>query len=705
MVVENLQTTPLLEWLLGPGWYDAALFQPLTLAVVGSLFALVAIGLFLWLRRAPVVVSPRASAILGTVTGSLVVILAVPALACMFFQKPYDACAKAIAPIAGQAEWLLGPAWHTGVLYRWFAALTCLGIMVFVIGWLFATLRRGPGAATVRSGQVLAETLLDLVRISPRRVLGLTRLAVQESIRRRVVVVFIVFLLLLLFAGWFLNPGSDQPARLYLQFVLSWTSYLTLLLVWIVSALSLPADIKDRTLYTIVTKPVRQTEIILGRLLGFIVVGTVLLAGMCLVSYVFTIRGLNHTHELTPAMLQEQAKAGSDVPVKKGLTSLVHGHQHEVTVAPSGEVVVEMKQGHWHDVTVDGSGDKTVYRLGSPEGRLVARVPMYGKLSFKDRAGKDVDRGICVGDEWTYRSFIEGSTKAAAIWSFTGITEDQFPTSMFPDAIPIEMTIEVFRSHKGDVEKPIMGSLSLRNPKTGHTVEVRNFWAKKFATDVQWIPRKLVSQHGDSDPVTLDLFRDVVSDDGRLEIWVQCNEAAQFFGMAQPDLYFRAHDASFVMNFAKGYLGIWLQMVLVVGIGVMFSTFVSGPVAMIGTLGTVLAGLFSAYMVDLATGKVFGGGPFEAFLRLVNQQNLVQELDQGLPANAALMGDHAMRAVLWLVSSALPAFDNFDFTDYVAYGFDVGPVLVLKCLLRVGAFLLPVFVLSYLFLRLREVAK
>ena len=44
------------------------------------------------------------------------------------------------------------------------------------------------------------------------------------------VVVFGVFILILLFAGWFLDPGSPDPARLYLVFVLTATSYLVLLL-------------------------------------------------------------------------------------------------------------------------------------------------------------------------------------------------------------------------------------------------------------------------------------------------------------------------------------------------------------------------------------------------------------------------------------------------------------------------------------------
>ena len=36
---------------------------------------------------------------------------------------------------------------------------------------------------------------------------------------------------------------------------------------------SLPADIKTKTIYTVVTKPVRPGEIVLGRIVGFSLVG------------------------------------------------------------------------------------------------------------------------------------------------------------------------------------------------------------------------------------------------------------------------------------------------------------------------------------------------------------------------------------------------------------------------------------------------
>ena len=129
-----------------------------------------------------------------------------------------------------------------------------------------------------------------------RRILAIARLAVQEAIRRRVLLAFAIFAVIFLFAGWFLDTKSNDPARLYLSFVLTTTNYLVILLALFLSAFSLPADIKNKTIFTVVTKPVRSGEIVLGRIVGFTAVISVLLIAMCVVSYFFVVRGLNHEH-------------------------------------------------------------------------------------------------------------------------------------------------------------------------------------------------------------------------------------------------------------------------------------------------------------------------------------------------------------------------------------------------------------------------
>ena len=84
--------------------------------------------------------------------------------------------------------------------------------------------------------KVLAAAAADLTRMSPRRVWALSWLAVKESIRNRVIVIFVVFVVLLLFAGWFIDPSNPDPARQYLELVLTMTGYLTLLLALFISA-------------------------------------------------------------------------------------------------------------------------------------------------------------------------------------------------------------------------------------------------------------------------------------------------------------------------------------------------------------------------------------------------------------------------------------------------------------------------------------
>jgi hypothetical protein len=702
MVVENLQTTPLMEWLFGPGWTKAALLHPVGLIGLLLLLALATAWLLHTARRD---LTPESGKLLGVLAAAVAFLIAALAILVWAVGPAMAAiCSVVVGPMLRGLEWLLGPEWYLGRLYQWLLVLACAAEAVFAVGWLVAALRGGPAAATARCGRLLREATSDLVRTSPRRVAALSWLAVRESIRRRVVVVFAVFVVLMLFAGWYLSPTSDNPGRLYLQFVLNATQYLVLLLALVLSALSLPSDIKDRTLHTVVTKPVRQIEIVLGRILGFAVICTALLAAMVVISYVFTVRGLDHTHTLTAADLQDQPLPGNRAPLRKGHTSRVQGHEHEVTIDPAGGAQVDFRHGHTHELTIEGSGAAAVYKLGPPQGMLVARVPLYGTLHFKDRAGKEVEHGVNVGDEWTYRSFIEGQTQATAIWEFQGITPQLFPAETFPGGLPLEMTIEVFRTHKGDMSKGILGSLRVRNPKTGRKVEVHNFLAKKFATDVQIIPRTLVD-HREGREEKLDLFRDLVSDDGRLDVEVQCLQGGQYFGMAQPDVYFRTRDASFPVNFIKGYLGIWLQMMVVLAAGVMFSTFLSGPVAIVATLGLVVAGLFSPYLGQLAEAKVTGGGPFEAFVRIVTQENITSPLEPALSTNVAKMSDRVVEAVLWLVAGALPALGNFNFADYVAYGFNVSGVTLAENFLRAAAFLLPVALAGYLFLKLREVAK
>jgi ABC-type transport system involved in multi-copper enzyme maturation permease subunit len=589
--------------------------------------------------------------------------------------------------------------WLPAALLNFGIAIAVLLIIGTFFTFLAAAVRLGPSEAFYLVARILIESVPDLWLTSPRRVYALARLAVQESIRRRVLVVFVVFVVILLFAGWYLDTDSDNPARLYITFVLNATNYLMLMLGFVLATFSLPNDIKNRTMYTIVTKPVRTGEIVLGRFFGFAFVGTVLMLLMAGVSYVFVTRGLDHSHQLEGELATLDAPIKGRPPIgEQGKTTQDKHHRHEITLNTEGVGRTDTRMGHWHEAKkVDGQ-----VVIGPPEGMLQARVPLAGELRFTDRAGRPAASGINVGNEWTYRSYIEGDTLQSAIWTFKNVTPE-----MFPEGLPLEMTIRVFRSHKGDIEQGIGGTLQLVNPDRQASVQRSEkifFVGQEFTTYEKFIPRKLKAINKEGRQIEVDLFDDLVVD-GVLEIELKCADPAQYFGVAQRDLYLHAADNSFTANFLKGYLDLWLQMMIAVAFGTMFSTFLSGPVAMLSAIASMVVGFVSQFIFDLAKGTLIGGGPIESMYRLITQRNLTVDMELGgVVENVIRFVDGSLVQSMRAIANLLPNYRYFDTTRYVAYGMNIDANAVAQHATLALAYVLVTLLVGYFFLKTREIA-
>jgi hypothetical protein len=604
--------------------------------------------------------------------------------------------------------WLPQALWSFGET-AFFVILAAL-----VISYLVAAFRYGPLSAGDRLYRAIIGAIVDLIHISPRRVWALARLAIQEAFRRRVWTALIAFVVILMFAGWFLDPSSPEPGPLYLKFVMSWTTYLVVLMALFISTFSLPTDIKNRTITTVVTKPVRTAEIVLGRIVGFTAICTTLLVVMGFCSYVFVVRSLAHTHEIRAEDMNEAALNPEHLqPGRIGTTEISQNHQHDVILNADGTLETDFKHGHMHKVTVKEVDGKKQYLVGAHEGMLTARLPIIGQLRFLDRDGQPKEHGINVGKEWDYRGFVDGNTQSAAVWTFDNIDEN----TMFPNVppekrtLPLKWTIRVFRTYKGNIEKGITGKIVLRNPATQVRSAPIIFSVKEFTIDGRNIDRKIMREGAaESDP-PLDLFKDLVHN-GQLEVWLQCLEPSQLLGVAAPDLYISAGEASFELNFAKGYVGIWCQMVLVVGLGVMFSTFLSGAVAMVATLGCLVLGYFSDDIVkifeSLKTGNrklVAGGGPVESFIRLITQKSITAPYDDSPTVEVMYWVDKVLMRFMTCWTDVLPDFSSYGNVHFVAYGFNIPGDLLLEQLTRMATFLFAAFLAGFLFLRMREVAR
>jgi hypothetical protein len=631
--------------------------------------------------------------------------------------------------------WLFGKADQFNILnpttWGFLLGAVAISLLLLIVApficFVAASLQYGPSEAFYYVARALFSAVTeDLPRFSMRRTWAVARLAIQEAIRNRVLVGFGVFIVLLLFAGLFLDVKNDNPSRVYLSFVLWSTNLLVILMALFLSAFSIPNDIKNRTIYTVVTKPIRASEIVLGRILGFATVGTSMLVVMGLISYIFVVRSLSHDHVVEVSSVKEefeqpqgadgQPLAGAEKKLVRitGETSFERHHRHTFELGPDGKGKTNTVQGHWHDVERLADGK---FRVGPPQGHLIAKAPHYGQLVIYDRDGKR-SKGINVGNEWEYRGYIAGGTpgvqtKAAAVWTFNNVTPEKYP-----DGLPLEMNIRVFRSYKGKIERGVLGEIVIRSPQNPERPSIASgpilFESKEFVAYNRKIPLKLNSERGGAaGRGELDLFKDLVHE-GQVEVAIRCVDPAQYFGVAEPDVYLRPGDASFEFNVFKTYLSMWLQMLLVTAFGVTFSTFLSGPVAMLASISAIVMGFFGEFVRGItlgvlyggdSQGAIYGGGPIESFIRIVTQQNVMTDMEiNSIFGTIIKVLDGSLMCVMYGATYILPDYTQFDTANFVADGYNIFGSLVAEQLVMGFIYFTAVTITGYFFLKTREVA-
>ena len=638
-------------------------------------------------------------------------------------------------------------------------AATLLGLF---IGYVVAVFRHGPFEAFYVVAQVVGEAIPDFLGMSLRRLMAIARLTAKEALRRRVLLVtFAIFAAMLLFGGWFLNSASEHPDRIYVNFVMWGTQMLVLLMGMLVSAFSLPEDIKNKTIYTVVTKPVRSSEVVLGRIMGLGAVCTALLVLMAVISFFFVWRGLSHDHQIvgdsqTLASFVDvdqgtrksrfTARRVSENAVMEAETTRESGHSHRLELIEdirdadspplvasnvvdseklSGgrikyrRVICQPVGGHTHPVMVDGEGDGARIELGPSVGYFRARVPVYAdSLRFRDREGNLKDRGTNVGNEWGYRGYINGgsgaikSSLARGLFRFSGFRESLFRNA---DVVPLDMSLSVFRTYKADIEKRVMAGLEFESVPDNPEVDNRfvsdmiTFETNEYTLQTLPIPRKLVGKLLAPDGTIVeqgeyDLFDDYTSN-GNMLVSLSCRDTNQFLGVARADVYFRAGDTLYWLNFFKGYVGIWCQMMIVIAMGVAFSTFLNTPVTMLGIVVMAILGFYSEFIRELTVPDAEGGGPIESFVRVITQQNMQVGLETGLLTTLMEQVDKLLVFLLAGMTYLAPDFSQLDFSSFLTYGYSVDPQRLIVALVITAAFITGLTILGYFALKTREIAK
>ena len=115
---------------------------------------------------------------------------------------------------------------------------------------------------------------------------------IRQALRIKLAVVFTILLLVLLPVLGFTTTGDETlKGRLqtFVSYALSLTSFLLCLLTIIVSIYTVTSDIEQKQIYTVITKPIRRSQILAGKLLGVIALDVILLCLFSAIIYTITI--------------------------------------------------------------------------------------------------------------------------------------------------------------------------------------------------------------------------------------------------------------------------------------------------------------------------------------------------------------------------------------------------------------------------------
>lgn len=627
-----------------------------------------------------------------------------------------------------------------------------------LVGWQ-AKLIEGLRLGATYAGLVVllylaANVFVEATKVRWRRIYSIAWQTIVESYRRMWApwVVLVLFVVVLAFTSWFLRDQRvAELAKIYVGTLSVVISLLLTLMILILAPISIPNDIRQQTIYTVVSKPVRRLELIWGRLVGY----------MILVSAIVLVFG-----GISLFYLQRVVAGQIGITQNKARAALEAGRVDEAR--------------------------RLNEQAEQLDRRMSARVPLKGSLVFTDSRGTVRAYGIDVGMEQVKRSHIEGATASKATWRFGVVNDPKMPgmiidrrldvdsllkpgsleevenrllllqdeadakqlqlqdpklkasetqsinqeitrlreraklvqseldqlrekekdlrgratdldgkgdkagaTALREQArdlhsrpIPYELNFNVYRTTKGELGEAVRASVVVNSRRPNVAPDRQLFPIHEYYTIRRsFDPRMLVGSHGE------------------LVIDVQCVTPNQYLGMAEDDFYILASQGPFWANYLRGLTGLWLQALVLTAIGLFAGTFLSWPVAFLLTLTFYLAGQVAiGFLQMLVGGAIQGGGPFESMIRLVLHSNQVNELDPTFGVVLAKTADQIMMPLLTGLMYILPNLSALDVSNEVAQGFSVGGWTLFNQLMLGLGYAVPFTIAAYFILKNREVA-
>jgi ABC-type transport system involved in multi-copper enzyme maturation permease subunit len=513
--------------------------------------------------------------------------------------------------------------------------------------------------------------LLDCFRLRWGRIYAIAKLSFKEAVRRRVVWVFLSILILYLFpARWFFQEKPEDELKSVIGVTTRGMNVLLVSVGLLLAAFSIPNDIKNLTIHTIVTKPVERFEIVLGRFFGYL--GLVTAALLIMTGFGLVL--------INAGNVSEEAQTES----------------MKARVARYGELEFRSKRSaDFKGVDVGREDSYRMYIAGHPQSTQRA---VWNFTDIPARFGRE--KFIPLEFAFDVYRTTKGEEGTGVQVSFEILTHQWDPSKE--------------DEYNAAVQSQGLTNVKPDDPKWARVDEL----AEKYGRYVyrNW---QIFDYHTSAIPVPGGLYRNAAagtpSTDGpiqggptaparRLQVQVKCETPSQFVGVAKYDLYLLESEGNFSLNYFKGAFGLWFRLVIALAIAVACSTYLAGVLSFLTAMFLFIGGFFLEFINELARGGNVGGGPLESLARLIKNSTATVDLDPTPTVRALQAFDWVYRWLLRRVMNIIPDVDRYGLTDYVAQGFSIDPGFLLINLLTLVAYVLPWLVAAYYLMKAREIA-
>jgi hypothetical protein len=393
---------------------------------------------------------------------------------------------------------------------------------------------------------------------------------IKQALRMKIAVVFVIMLLILLPVLGVSTTGDETlKGRLqtFISYSMSLTSFLLCLLTIAISIYSVTNDIKEKQIFTVVTKPVRRFEFLAGKLVGVLLLDVILLCVFSGIIYSIALY-MPKFYNATPSELDEV--------------------NNEFFTARAALAIPEL------DFTKESQD-------------------LYDKLRERDELPENMTRAEAIKE---INNRMQTASRIADIgeplpWEF-----DNVRTSA--KSIFIRFKYQVVQDTP---DSQVYGRWVVGDPYLVKTGE-----AGKTPVFVQDF------RHSIDTFQEIEIPAEVIPESGKLAVVFlnnPVNDTLVMFPKDGLEVLFKAD--SFTMNFIRSVIMIFSRLVFLACLGILTSTFLSFPVAVLLCLVIFVTASFSVFIVDSFGSMSANVGLFYTYT-LKWMVNILPEFDKFNPS-------------------------------------------------------------------------